>query len=1065
MKGPEGIRKRHIGLRRVLMRGNRIAILYMGLATIVLMDSEWAPRVEGKEAGQITCTGKVIDEQGRPIAGAKVSLYERTYRTIEQSFKTRFEGKTLTKADGKFTFSTVANSDSYFNRYLVVEKEGFALGWANWNTREDTEKEIEIKLGLKAELAGIVVDDNDRPIPQARVRVHCLAIGEEDNQQRLLNDIVPELLTTQTDERGRFTFTNLPANAKAEFLVRKPGYTTVCTYTSSRDMKYATGQSDIKLVLTTEATIQGIVVEQDSAKPVPGIKLAVRREGNRSIIGQDPVSTAEDGTFSINALAAGKYVVQLVRRGDGLAAWVAEPVRVELETGQVQKDIRIEVGKGGMLEVRITDAQSEQPLEKAHVSIRDEMRNQWIYGSSDNEGIARIPLLPGAYQFDRISLHRYNSERPREAFTVENGMTKHLRYQLTGQPKITGVVRDENNRPVAGVKLKVCPMGFEEVSSDAEGKYEISWDPGMWGRRPRETTFWLLARHEGRNLAAVDEGISKDTKALDMRLKPGVTVTGRIVDPNGRGIPNANLTVFLNGPGWGSSLKPGRLRAGENGAFEIGAIPSGHSYSINADAEGYGSTRAMFVADDAKNNHLALEPLTLAVANLSVSGRVVDTQGNPVADARISSSGFGDGQPARLSTQADATGNFTLGGVCEGEINIRVDADHDGQRLSARVLTNGGATGITIVAREGRPVVQTLGTKTYDQIVRDAEKVIAGVALDESGSPVAGVPVGVCCHKKERETGKFTWMFSDFSDLAATTDKQGRFAIELQEDGEYNLRFSPDHHAALIVYDIPVGRKDLKVTLPEGGTVTGRLVRMDKGRKVPIPNVEVRIEQPDRASYTYLGFDRDRTTVTDAEGRFRFEHLRTKIRPRGSMSKEQWDPIARVWEVSYGDTSRTLAFYEGTKIENLELLVRPTGAQPLVGRALPEFDGIEIDLAADQTENRMMLVCFFDMNQRPSRHCMMELAKQAEQLGQKGVTVAAVQASEVDQKKLTAWAGQGSIPFPVGRVRSDGGEARSIWGVTSLPWLILADKAHVVIAGGFALGELNDRITQITAEQ
>jgi hypothetical protein len=312
-----------------------------------------------------------------------------------------------------------------------------------------------------------------------------------------------------------------------------------------------------------------------------------------------------------------------------------------------------------------------------------------------------------------------------------------------------------------------------------------------------------------------------------------------------------------------------------------------------------------------------------------------------------------------------------------------------------------------------------------------------------------------------RKNGKFSWTFSDFSDLSATTDKQGRFAIELKEDGEYNLRFSPDHHAAMIIYDIPVGKKDLKVTLPKGGTVTGRLVRMDKGKKVPIPNVEVKIEQPDRASYTHLGFNCDQTTETDEEGRFEFEHLRTKIRPLGSMSKEQWDYIARVWKISYGDTSRNIAFYEGTQIDDIELLVESTKDQSLVGRALPGFEGIKIDLGADQAKNKMMLICFFDMNQRPSRHYITQLAKRVEQLNQTNVMVVAIQASKVDENKLGDWINVNNVPLPVGTVQDDGADTRSIWGAKSLPWMILTNKNHVVTAEGFSLDELDEKVNQI----
>lgn len=639
---------------------------------------------------QITCTGTVIDEQDRPIAGARVSMYERGPGQAERSVDTRLKGKVATKADGKFTFSTAINSDSY-SHYLVAEKEGFAFGWTAWDTQRDEAKEPEIRLGQQTELAGLIVDENDRPIPQAQVGVCWLATGK----RLLANDVVPELLTTETDQAGRFAFTNLPSKAKVEFLVRKTGYANAYTYTISRDMKYTIGQTDIKLALVKEAMIEGVVVEEDSARPVPGVRVSILREGNRSIAGQSPAKTKEDGTFNLNALAAGNYVVQILRMRDGSAEWVAEPAKVKLEAGHVRKDLRIEACKGGMLEVRITDAQSEQPLEKARVNVSNG-RNQQIHGGSDKNGIARVRLMPGEWRVTYLANPGYKTQMQRgNTITVEDGKTVRVERQLAAPPKITGIVRDEDNRPVKGAMVNIHPIGSRyDVTTDAEGKFEVSWSSQMPMPSWYGTTLWLMARHEGRNLAAIDENVTKDTRVCDIELKPGVIIIGKVADPDGTGIPGANLMVTLKGPKWPlARLKSDSSRTDGNGEFEIRAVPSGHSCSIKAEAERYGSIRAEFHSDAAKDQRLALEPLTLPVANLSVSGVVVDTQGHPIPKATISFSNA-RGQPERLATQTDSEGRFNLDGVCEGQLYLRVSTVYDGKRLSATAIANGGATGL-----------------------------------------------------------------------------------------------------------------------------------------------------------------------------------------------------------------------------------------------------------------------------------------------------------------------------------------------------------------------------------
>ena len=107
-----------------------------------------------------------------------------------------------------------------------------------------------------------------------------------------------------------------------------------------------------------------------------------------------------------------------------------------------------------------------------------------------------------------------------------------------------------------------------------------------------------------------------------------------------------------------------------------------------------------------------------------------------------------------------------------------------------------------------------------------------------------------------------------------------------------------------------------------------------------------------------------------------------------------------------------------------------------------------------------MLLCFFDMNQRPSRHCTSQLVEQIEHLKERGVTIIAVQASKVEENELQEWITQSNIPFTVGRVQGHDENICFTWGIKSLPWLILAGKDQVVLAEGFALDELGGKIAQ-----
>ena len=131
----------------------------------------------------------------------------------------------------------------------------------------------------------------------------------------------------------------------------------------------------------------------------------------------------------------------------------------------------------------------------------------------------------------------------------------------------------------------------------------------------------------------------------------------------------------------------------------------------------------------------------------------------------------------------------------------------------------------------------------------------------------------------------------------------------------------------------------------------------------------------------------------------------------------------------------------------------------LLKKSLPEMDNLGINLTQLNIENKIMLICFFDYQQRPSRNCIMQIARQSEQLKEQGIQIVTIQVSKIDIKSLNEWAKDNNINFPVGMIQTDEKKTKISWGVQSLPWLILTDKNHVVITEGFALNELNDKIS------
>ena len=135
------------------------------------------------------------------------------------------------------------------------------------------------------------------------------------------------------------------------------------------------------------------------------------------------------------------------------------------------------------------------------------------------------------------------------------------------------------------------------------------------------------------------------------------------------------------------------------------------------------------------------------------------------------------------------------------------------------------------------------------------------------------------------------------------------------------------------------------------------------------------------------------------------------------------------------------------------------------GEPIPEFDGIDIDFDLSRAADKMMLVCFWNVEQRPSRYCLRDLAERSQELKDKGVIIAAVHATKNNKETVEEWIKKSNIPFPVGTIQSDAKEIFSTWGVESLPWLILTDRQHFMINSGFPLTELDEKIKEITDEK
>jgi hypothetical protein len=128
---------------------------------------------------------------------------------------------------------------------------------------------------------------------------------------------------------------------------------------------------------------------------------------------------------------------------------------------------------------------------------------------------------------------------------------------------------------------------------------------------------------------------------------------------------------------------------------------------------------------------------------------------------------------------------------------------------------------------------------------------------------------------------------------------------------------------------------------------------------------------------------------------------------------------------------------------------------------MPAMDNFGIRPTIGDINDKPLLLCFFDIQQRPSRQTLKDLMAATEGLKEKGFIVAAVQCSAIGQEQLDEQLKKMGVTIAVGMIAKDEEKVKFAWGVDGLPWLILANKQHIIKASGFEVAEIADKLKEL----
>ncbi|MHC4679053.1 MAG: carboxypeptidase regulatory-like domain-containing protein [Planctomycetota bacterium] len=220
----------------------------------------------------------------------------------------------------------------------------------------------------------------------------------------------------------------------------------------------------------------------------------------------------------------------------------------------------------------------------------------------------------------------------------------------------------------------------------ADGRFEICRRPRTSSEQMLESHF--VAQHKVRNLA-VGMKIPEGADTLDVKLKPAVIVTGKVVDDKGNDIGDVRVEINLQTSNWSGDYLT-QVKTDAEGRFEFRALPRGYDYVLSVQKLGYRTGRTEIHSDDVRDNRRDGISIVLQRGEFSISGVVVDTDGKAVPKMRVYCSA--KGQPAVIS-HTDANGKFILNGVFKGRVKVIAD----GPKLYGSVDTEAGATNVRVV--------------------------------------------------------------------------------------------------------------------------------------------------------------------------------------------------------------------------------------------------------------------------------------------------------------------------------------------------------------------------------
>jgi protocatechuate 3,4-dioxygenase beta subunit len=451
--------------------------------------------------------------------------------------------------------------------------------------------------------------------------------------QYLGRETIAPSATVTTDAQGRFRLTGIGRNRlvlaqldgptiASEFLrlLTRPGEAIEVTDHEDRlehgERRILTTYhgANFQHAAAPSRPIVGVVRDVETEEPMAGVTIRSLSLATRPNFVVDIVRTTSDarGRYRLTGMPLGKgNRIMVVPGGD--QPYPARTLDVPESPGLEATTLDVELRRGIWIEGRITDKLTGEPVRSVveylsmytNPNLRDypgfQGSGRFMGGIRTKEdGSYRIVGVPGS---GIIGVHRnghyLTSDERDDEYGVEQTSVNTAPYAITHPVNYGALARIDPAKDVGSVKRDVTldpgwtitgvvlgPDGQPLAGAFGMGIGQMKTAEFiMHGLNPRGSRE-LLFRHAAKGLIGVAPPPKANGESVTVRLQPGATVTGRLVDADGR--PQTDLALEVRfrpkeGPARAGRIEYGcgePIRTDREGRFRIEALPPGYEFEI-----------------------------------------------------------------------------------------------------------------------------------------------------------------------------------------------------------------------------------------------------------------------------------------------------------------------------------------------------------------------------------------------------------------------------------------------------------------------------------------------------